>query len=88
MTVLGTLVGSVVGSEAARNRARYPQHSGYGQEVTTERCEVISETFVEDRINGYRVSYEYAGRRYATIMPEPPRGDRIRLRVTVESASY
>jgi len=88
MTVLGTLVGSAVGSEAARNRDRYASHTGYGQEVTTERCEMVPEAYVEERIDGYRVTYEHFGRRYMTVMPEPPRGDRIRLRVTVESAGY
>ena len=51
-------------------------------------AELVEETYTEDRIEGYRVTYEYMGRRYATVMPEPPRGDRVRLHVTVEAAGY
>ena len=81
MTVLGTLVGSAVASNAAAKRAAYA-----GQEVTTERCEIVHEAQTEERIDGYRVTYEYMGQRYATVMPEPPRGDRMRLHVTVRAA--
>jgi hypothetical protein len=34
------------------------------------------------------VTYDYMGQRYATVMPEPPRGNRVRLHVTVEAAGY
>ena len=88
MTLLGALVGSAIASEAAAKRAAYAASSGYGREVTTQRCETVNETFSEDRIDGYRVTYEYNGRRYATVMPEPPRGDRVRLHVTIEAAGY
>jgi uncharacterized protein YcfJ len=88
MTVLGTLVGSAIASDAAAKQAAYASNAGYGREVTTQRCETVSETFNEERIDGYRVTYEYMGQRYATIMPEPPRGDRIRLHVTIEAAGY
>jgi uncharacterized protein YcfJ len=81
MTVLGTLVGSAVASNAVAKRAAYA-----GQEVTTERCEIVNQAHTEERIDGYRVTYEYMGQRYATVMPEPPRGDRMRLHVTVRAA--
>jgi uncharacterized protein YcfJ len=88
MTVIGTLAGSAIASEAALERERHAVAAGYGREVTTQRCELVSEEYTEERVDGYRVMYDYMGQRYATVMPEPPSGDRIRLRVTVEAAGY
>lgn len=85
MTVIGTLVGSAVASDAAHRRSG---HAAYGREVTTERCETVMEAQPEERIDGYRVTYEYMGQRYETVMPRPPRNDRVRLHVTVETAAY
>jgi uncharacterized protein YcfJ len=81
MTVLGTLVGSAIASNAVAKRGAYA-----GQEVTTERCEVVNEAYTEERIDGYRVTYDYMGQRYVTVMPEPPRGNRMRLQVSVRAA--
>jgi len=86
MTLIGTLVGSAVASDAVHRRTGYA--ASYGREVTTERCETVTESYPEDRIDGYRVTYEYMGQRYETVMPQPPRGDRVRLHVTVETAAY
>ena len=36
----------------------------------------------DERIEGYRVAYEYHGRRYETRMPYEP-GERVRVRVDV-----
>lgn len=88
MTLLGALVGSAIASDTVAKRAAYATSTGYGREVTTQRCEIVNEAFNEERIDGYRVTYEYMGQRYATVMPEPPRGDRVRLHVTVEVAGY
>jgi len=85
MTLIGTIVGSAVARDAV-NRRTGP--AGYGREVTTEQCETVTESYAEERIDGYRVTYEYMGQRYETIMPQPPRGDRVRLHVTIETASY
>jgi uncharacterized protein YcfJ len=42
---------------------------------------------VEQRIDGYRVTYVYQGREYSTRMPYDP-GDRVRIRVDVIPAGY
>ena len=89
MTLLGTLVGAAVAGDRAQARNRYYGNAGYrngGYEyerrpVTVERCRVDTETFEEERIDGYHVSYEYQGETYTLRMDEPPRGDTIRLRV-------
>jgi uncharacterized protein YcfJ len=85
-TVAGALIGSAVGHDAAERRnARY---SSGGQVVRenrpyeAERCEVRYDDSYEERIEGYRVTYEYHGRRQTTQLPYDP-GDRIRVRVDV-----
>jgi uncharacterized protein YcfJ len=84
-TVAGAVIGSALGHDAAdRRNARY----GNGPVVTesrpydAERCEVRYEASYEDRVEGYRVTYEYNGRRQMTQLPYDP-GDRIRVRVDV-----
>jgi uncharacterized protein YcfJ len=84
-TVAGAIIGSAIGHDAAdRRNAR----SGNVPVVTesrpyeAERCEVRYDDTYEDRVEGYRVTYEYNGRRQTTRLPYDP-GDRIRVRVDV-----
>jgi uncharacterized protein YcfJ len=83
-TVAGAVIGSAIGHDAAdRRNARnagpvYTETRPY----ETERCEVRYDESYEERIDGYRVTYEYAGRRQTTQLPYDP-GDRIRVRVDV-----
>lgn len=72
----GAIIGGAVGYNASRNR------KGYGGERVYERCETRYRDSYEERIDGYDVTYEYAGRRYRTQLPYDP-GDRIRIRVDV-----
>jgi uncharacterized protein YcfJ len=81
MTLIGSFVGSAVAHErAVRNRA--VRGAGRVQAVPVERCEVVSERFTEERIDAYRVTYEYQGRRH-TIRTQAPPGRQIRLQVNV-----
>jgi len=75
----GAIIGGAVGHNVSRERhgQRYGNDRRY-----EERCEVRYRDSYEERIEGYEVSYEYAGRRYMTEMPYDP-GDRIRIRVDV-----
>lgn len=86
MTVIGTLVGSAIASDAASRRQGYA--GAATREITTERCELVEEVHQEQRIDGYLVTYEYLGRQYTMETPQPPRGDRVRLRVTVHPAGW
>jgi uncharacterized protein YcfJ len=76
-TVAGTLIGAGVGYDSAARRAS----AGVREEVV-QRCEVRYEDSYEERIEGYRVTYEYNGREFTTRMPYDP-GERIRVRVAV-----
>lgn len=79
-TVAGAIIGSAIGHDAAERRAGpvYTESRPYD----VERCEMRYEESYEDRVEGYRVTYEYAGRRHTTQVPYDP-GDRIRVRVDV-----
>lgn len=85
-----TLIGSVVGSAVAHERAeriRSVSSEGYTRAVPVERCEVVNERFTEERVEGYLVTYQYQGRRHTMRTQEPP-GDRIRLRVDVRPVAW
>ena len=81
-----TLRGSRVPWSAARSVTTSPSTgsaSEYGNEGRTyERCDVRYRDSWEERVDGYDVTYEYAGREYVTRMPYDP-GERIRIRVDV-----
>ena len=80
-TVAGAVVGTAIGHEASsRPNERVVTES---RPYDAERCEVRYDERVEDRIEGYRVTYEYNGIRQTTQLPYDP-GDRIRVRVDVQ----
>lgn len=102
-TLLGSIIGGVVGHQFGSGRGRdaatvagaaigagvgYDSAAKRQQQVREEvvrRCDVRQDTQYEQRVEGYRVSYEYLGRHYTTEMPYDP-GSRIRVRVAVAAA--
>jgi uncharacterized protein YcfJ len=79
-TVAGAIIGSSVGYDNARRTSGSPD-----EEVVVQRCQVRYEDQYEERIDGYRVTYEYNGREYTTRMPYDP-GKEMRVRVAVAPA--
>jgi uncharacterized protein YcfJ len=75
-TAAGTLLGASVGRDVARRRAS----DGYYE--TRERCRTVHGYREEERVDGYRVTYIYDGRRHVTYTDYDP-GDRIRVDVAV-----
>ena len=73
-TILGGIVGGVI--EIIRDEGV--------QQRKVRRCRDIDHWV--NRINGYRVTYEYAGRRYSSFMPNDP-GREVKVRVSVEPQS-
>jgi uncharacterized protein YcfJ len=55
------------------------------QPYTVQRCETRYHDEYQERIDGYRVTYVYHGRRQVTELPYRP-GERIRVRVDVSPA--
>jgi uncharacterized protein YcfJ len=80
---VGTVVGAVLGHSVGRDIMR--RNSGpYVQEVeTVRRCETVYQQFEEERVVGYRVTYNYNGQDY-TVRTNSDPGTEIRVRVSVE----
>ena len=82
-TVGGAVIGAAIGNRQVQKRnGRY---GSSGREYTVQRCETRYQDEWQERVDGYRVTYVYNGRRQVTEMPERP-GDRIRVRVDVSPA--
>ncbi|MGE0811419.1 MAG: glycine zipper 2TM domain-containing protein [Immundisolibacter sp.] len=77
-TAAGTVLGASIGRDLSRRR--YADDGYYSRR---ERCEVRPTYTTEQRIDGYRVTYVYAGREHETITDYEP-GDVIRVRVDVD----
>ena len=75
-TIAGVAIGASVGYDSAAKR-----QAGTREEVV-QRCDVRYEQRTEERIDGYRVTYQVNGRDYTTRLPYDP-GERIRVRVAV-----
>lgn len=82
-TVAGTLIGASIGHDSATRSSR----SAVPEERVVERCQTRYESSYRERVDGYRVTYEYQGREYTTRLPYDP-GDRIRVQVAVSPAEY
>jgi uncharacterized protein YcfJ len=83
-TVLGSLAGAAIGSEAAIARNGGYETTQHSRPV--RRCATNYSVHEEERIDGYRVTYVYNGQKYATRMPNDP-GKRLRIRVDVRPVS-
>jgi uncharacterized protein YcfJ len=79
-TVAGAIIGAGIGHDSARR-----EYGSATREEVVRRCDVRYEREYEERIEGYRVTYEYNGREYTTRMPYDP-GERIKVRVAVAPA--
>lgn len=78
---VGAVLGGAIGYDIARRNAR-PQYVTYD---TRELCTRVQDTLEEQQLSGYRVSYEYLGRRYSAVTQNPP-GATVRVRVDVSPA--
>jgi len=78
----GAIVGGAIGHQQGMSRygAQLPP-----REYTVQRCETRYHDEYQERVEGYRVTYLYHGRRQVTELPYRP-GDRIRVRVDVSPA--
>ena len=77
-----TLLGAAIGHQ--QGMRRYGAVSA-PQPYSVQRCETRYHDEYQERVDGYRVTYVYHGRRQVTELPYRP-GDRIRVRVDVSPA--
>lgn len=91
-TAIGAVAGGLLGSQVGKGNGRVAAAAG-GAVVGA-----LSGNYIENknsnggncyteesggRINGYRVTYDYAGRTFTEVFQTPPQGDSIRVRVNV-----
>jgi hypothetical protein len=86
-TVAGAVIGSALGHDAAQ---RQGEERGYRDNrsmraIDSQRCETRYDGRYESRVDSYRVSYQYHGRVYQTVLPRDP-GQQLRVRVAVTPA--
>jgi len=82
-TVAGAAAGAAIAHEnAVRNGATIET-----RERTVQRCETVYDHVTEKRVDGYRVTYVYDGRRYTTLTDYAP-GDRIQVAVDVRPVAH
>ena len=75
-TAAGAVIGAIAGDRIANN-----QPQGYVQQPREVRnCRTVHDA--QHRVNGYRVTYEYRGQEYTTVMREQP-GRTLPVRVSV-----
>jgi uncharacterized protein YcfJ len=84
-TIAGVLIGSAVGHDrAVRDGDRGAREL---EPRTRTRCWTDDRWHEEERIDGYRVTYEYDGRRYQTRMSRDP-GATVKVWVSVRPVGY
>ena len=81
-TAGGAVIGAAIGHQ--QGMRRYGAVSA-PQPYSVQRCETRYHDDYQERVDGYRVTYVYHGRRQVTELPYRP-GDRIRVRVDVSPA--
>jgi uncharacterized protein YcfJ len=73
----GAIAGAVVGDRVDNQNVQ----PGAVTEQAVKQCRMVDH--IEERTNGYDVSYDYRGHTYNIVMPYDP-GQRVRLRVQVD----
>lgn len=77
--VAAAAVGAAVGALVGNHLSSRDRYDDYGTR-DVRRCRVVDSW--ENRLAGYRVSYEYQGHAYTTVLPYDP-GPRLPVRVDV-----
>jgi uncharacterized protein YcfJ len=77
-TALGAVVGAFTGDRVA-GRGYGDRYEQVPRQVQT--CQTVNE--VQQQLTGYRVTYDYRGQQFTTLMPEHP-GRNLQVRVSVE----
>lgn len=81
-TAVGAVVGAGFGANTAAANTPRSYRTGYEQ-----RCRYVPDSYSEQRVEGYDVTYRYNGRLYRTRTPYDP-GDRIAVDVDVRPVAY
>lgn len=82
--LLGSLIGAAIGHDTA-SRRQSTVDRGYTR--VNNHCSTIIDYYTEERIDAYRVSYEYNGEVFHARLKHRP-GDRIRVKIIVTPSEY
>jgi uncharacterized protein YcfJ len=80
-TAVGAVLGGSIGHDVGRRHAE-SRHRSRVSYTTEEVCETVYETREEVTVDGYDVTYRYAGQTHTTRMDHDP-GRYVRVRVQV-----
>ena len=78
-TALGAVVGALAGDRVGRGTGQPEPYATTQRQVT--QCQTVNE--MQTRIAGYRVTYDYRGQTFSTLMREQP-GPNLQVRVSVD----
>jgi uncharacterized protein YcfJ len=78
-TAAGAVVGAIAGNTIDRNTSQ-PQQYVQAPPREVQNCRTVMDQ--QQRVNGYRVTYEYRGNMYTTVMHDQP-GQSLPVRVSV-----
>ncbi|KAF0191415.1 MAG: outer membrane lipoprotein [Gammaproteobacteria bacterium] len=77
-TVAGTLLGASIGRDGSRQTAYARPHT-----ETQRHCQVSDDSYVEERVTGYHVTYRYRGEVFETRMDHDP-GAWVKVKMRVD----
>jgi uncharacterized protein YcfJ len=77
-TAAGVVAGAMVGNQLGRGNA--PDATVQSEQREVRSCRTVYDT--QQRATGYRVTYEYQGQMFTTVMPQQP-GRTLNVRVSV-----
>ncbi|MCZ6890089.1 MAG: glycine zipper 2TM domain-containing protein [Gammaproteobacteria bacterium] len=80
-----TIAGALVGGSIANNTARKRHRHRYTEVRRDTECWTVNDRSTVNRLDGYRVTYLYQGRKFVKHMDEHP-GDHVRVHVRVSPA--
>jgi uncharacterized protein YcfJ len=78
-TAVGAAVGAIAGNQIAGANTAPQQYENVPRQV--QQCHTVNE--VQNRLTGYRVTYDWRGQSYTTFTREQP-GPNLQVRVSVE----
>lgn len=84
---VATAAGAMIGASVGHDNSAYHDDDDYEEVGYERRCRTTHERRTEERVDGYRVTYDYQGEVFTTRMSRDP-GRRIPVRVSVRPVTH
>ena len=82
LTVAGAIAGASIANASARANATGRHHGRYARRYRSTECRMVTDAELVRSTQGYRVTYDYHGRRFVKDMETYP-DEQIRIRVQI-----